>query len=171
MIKIRPAIDTDAANIALLGKMTFKESFGHLFDNNGDLKNYLSKTFSNEKIRSGLAKEKNKFFIAFKDNQPAGYAKLKLDSPSIFVNDNHISQLQKIYVLKEFLGLKIGKQLQSAVFEEANVSGAKKIWLSVWIGNQRAINFYRKGNWEDLGQHTFAIGSHKFDFLAMIKDL
>ena len=168
---IRKATIDDTVHIALIGRITFKESFGHLFENNGDLPNYLNKTFSVSKIKNSIQKEKNSYFIAFVNELPVGYAKLKLNSSSEFINNKNISQLQKIYVLKDFLGLKIGKQLQQAVFDKVLKTETKKVWLSVWTGNKRAIDFYRKNSWNDIGKHKFSIGVHSFEFLAMSRNL
>ena len=61
----------------------------------------------------------NIFWIAFANRLPVGYAKLKLNSHSDFVESQHVCQLQKIYVLKDFLSMKIGFGLQDALFEKS----------------------------------------------------
>ncbi len=171
MITIRQATIEDSVHIAALGKITFKESFEHLFQDNGDLPSYLNQTFAVPKIKDSIRKKNNVFFISFVDDLPVGYAKLKLNSLSEFSESKNISQLQKIYVLKDFLSMKIGHHLQEALFNSAKKNNSNKIWLSVHVDNERAINFYRKHNFADLGYHSFDIGTHKFEFLAMIKKL
>ncbi|PRX54871.1 GNAT family N-acetyltransferase [Flagellimonas meridianipacifica] len=171
MEQIRQAKKGDATLIAMLGRTTFNEAFGHLFHSHDELKTYLSATFSIEKIENSLEKENNVYWIAFVDRLPVGYAKLKLRSPSNFIRSTNISQLQKIYVLKDFLSLKIGRHLQDQVFATAVRSGAKDIWLSVWQGNQRAIRFYEKNAFKNVGNHQFTIGTQTFDFMIMSKRL
>ena len=119
MIEIRIAEESDAEFIALLGRITFTETFGHLFFNNKDLLEYCNQTFSVEKIRSSLKKNSNIFWIAFVDKLPVGYSKLKLNSKSEFIKSKYTCQLQKIYVLKDFLSMKIGFRLQNVLIEKA----------------------------------------------------
>ena len=169
MISIRTASQDDAIFISLLGRITFNETFGDLFKDNGDLPNYLNRTFSVSKIKKSLNNENNQFYLAFVDDLPVGYAKLKLNSASEFIDSKKISQLQKIYVLKDFLSMKIGHQLQSLLLDRAKVLGSKSIWLSVYKENERAIAFYKKNQFAEVGSHNFSIGSHDFIFSVMEK--
>ena len=166
---IRKAISTDAACIALLARITFTETFGHYFREKQDLLDYYDNTFGVAKIRSSLNKDNNVFWIAFYDELPVGFAKLKRFSKSDFINVDNISQLQKIYVLKDFLSKKIGYKLQTEMLEEVTRLGNKYIWLSVLKSNERAISFYNKNGFSAIGEHTFQIGHEHFDFIAMKK--
>ena len=169
--KIRIATVDDATHISALGKITFSETFGHLFTDKQDLHHYVETTFSVPKIRSGLHKSSNVFWIAFVNEKPVGYAKLKLDSPTEFVDTTSVCQLQKIYVLKEFLSLKIGLELQEQLLLKAKELSYEYIWLSVLNSNDRAIRFYKKNGFDLIGNHDFTIGQEHFDFFAMGKSL
>jgi ribosomal protein S18 acetylase RimI-like enzyme len=170
-IEIRLANNSDAEYIALLGRITFTETFGHLFENRNDLLEYHNRTFSVEKIKKGIKNRNNIFWISFVDGLPVGFAKLKLDSQSEFILSKNICQLQKIYVLRDFLSMKIGFELQNRLLDKAKKNGSEKIWLSVLEINYRAINFYKKNGFENIGNHTFQIGQENFEFMAMSKSL
>ena len=62
---------------------------------------------------------------------PVGYAKLKLNSNSEFIESKDVCQLQKIYVLKDFLSMKIGFGLQDLLLKKAKELNFNKVWLSV----------------------------------------
>ena len=171
MAEIRIATVEDATHISALGKITFSETFGHLFRDKQDLLRYVEATFSVPKITRGLHKSSNVFWIAFVGEEPIGYAKLKLDSPTEFVDATSICQLQKIYVLKEFLSLKIGSELQEQLLAKARALSYEYIWLSVLNSNDRAIRFYQKNGFDHIGNHDFTIGQEHFDFFAMGKKL
>ena len=117
IIEIREAEISDAEFIALLGRVTFTETFGHLFRNQNDLLDYYNKTFSVKKIKKSLKKPNTYYWVAFVNDLPVGYSKLKLDSLSEFIDCKNTSQLQKIYVLKDFLSLKIGQLGVSLLLE------------------------------------------------------
>jgi len=170
-IEIRIAETDDAAAIAQLGRTTFTETFGHHFRDPQDLSDYYDATFSVEKIVRGISKSNNVFWIAFMNDLPVGYAKLKLHSKSEFLNSENTCQLQKIYVLKDFLAMKIGLELQNSLLAKASELNFEKIWLSVLDSNIRAIRFYQKNGFEKIGNHNFQIGKEKFDFMAMAKAL
>lgn len=170
-VLIRKATSQDAATIAFLGKTTFGETFGHLFRDPNDLLDYYERTFSDKKIEQSLRKEHNLYWMAFVNELPVGYAKLKLHSPSQFLDQTNVCQLQKIYVLKDYLSLRIGLQLQQELIDEARASGSSYIWLSVLKENERAIQFYIKNGFDKIGDHDFSIGKEDFDFMAMARKL
>ena len=170
-IEIRLAIPSDSENIALLGRITFKETFGHLFKDYSDLLSYNERTFSVAKIKKGLLNPKNIFWLALVDDLPVGYSKLKRNSQSQFINSVNVCQLQKIYVLRDFLSMKIGLELQNKLLEQARADCFDKIWLSVLESNDRAINFYKKNDFVTIGNHDFQIGKENFQFIAMAKNL
>lgn len=170
-VQIRKAIQNDAQIIALLGRINFNETFGHYFEDRNDLIAYFDRTFSVSKFRNGLSNPNNVFWIATMNELPIGYAKLKLRSPSQFIQDLNASQLQKIYVLKDFLSLKVGWKLQNEMLKTASESGSPTIWLSVLNENSRAIRFYDKNDFRKIGTHDFQIGKEQFHFHVMSKDI
>ncbi|KFF75118.1 hypothetical protein HX13_07785 [Chryseobacterium sp. P1-3] len=169
MITIRTATTEDAPQIALLGRVTFTETFSEYFRDPQDLFHYFEKTFNVAKIRNSIENANNKFWIAHWNDLPIGYAKLKVHSPSPFIDVSTVSQLQKIYVLKEFLDKRAGKILMEKLMSSFNDSAQTHIWLSVLNSNERAINFYYKNGFSKVGEHQFTIGKETFDFFALSK--
>ena len=96
-IEIRLAKEKDAQFIALLGRVTFTETFGHLFRDQQDLIDYYNYTFSVQKIEDGIKKQNNIFWIAFVNQLPVGYAKLKLNSESEFIESSEFKNKLKTY--------------------------------------------------------------------------
>ena len=170
-VEIRLAKKEDAQFIALLGRVTFTETFGHFFRDPQDLRDYYDRTFTVQKIEDGIEKPNNIFWIAFVDRLPVGYAKLKLHSNSEFIGSTDVCQLQKIYVLKDFLSMGIGFQLQASLLKKAKELNFIDVWLSVLNSNERAISFYQKTGFETIGHHDFQIGKENFEFIAMKKEL
>ena len=71
-VEIRLAKKEDAPFIALLGRVTFTETFGHFFRDPKDLRDYYDRTFSVQKIEDGIRKPNNIFWIAFVNLLPVG---------------------------------------------------------------------------------------------------
>lgn len=167
MIQIRRASINDAPSIALLGRITFTETFSEYFRDQKDLFDYYERTFDVSKIRASLQQENNQYWIALWNELPVGYAKLKIDSPIESIETNNASQLQKIYVMKEFLDQKIGKQLMDELMNSFMKSHRSHLWLSVLKSNTRAIRFYERTGFKKAGEHPFQIGKESFEFYVL----
>ncbi len=165
---IRKADLEDAAIIALLGRMTFSETFAALFTGREhELQAYLDQTFSVSKIASSLAKPENHYWLATLDDLPVGYAKQKNPSANEHIDDSAPVQLQKIYVLADFISHRIGHALLNETMRAASVAKAKVAWLSVLDSNDRAIGFYQRHGWMVAGSTSFTIGTQDFSFLVL----
>ncbi|MET2984547.1 GNAT family N-acetyltransferase [Aureibaculum conchae] len=166
---IRKATIKDDVILALLGRVSFREAFGHFWTDEKVLRNYFKNTFSVEKIRSSITKENNVFWIAFADKLPVGYAKLKKYSPYESISDKRPAQLQKIYLLNDYVGNKIGKKMQDILFEEVQNLGIKTLWLAVWDKNDKAIKFYEKYGFEKTTKYHYEYENLKADYEVMTK--
>lgn len=169
-IIIKKASKNDAPILALLAQITFKEAFGHVWDK-FVLKNYLRHTFSVKKLESSIGKSNNVFWLAYADELPVGYAKLKIYSPYEHLADPKPAQLQKIYVLNDYIGNKIGEQLQNTLFEQVRAEGLKTLWLAVWDGNDKAIQFYEKHGFKKETTYHYNFESMSFDYEVMTKTI
>jgi hypothetical protein len=168
---IRRATLADANIISLLARITFDETFGHLFRQREDLLNYFDSTFSVQKIEKSIQKPHTFYWMAHYDKLPIGYAKLKLNSTNEFIKEEKSCQLQKIYILKDFISHKIGLHLQNKLIETAKKNNSNIIWLSVLKENSRAIHFYKKNEFKIIGAHDFQIGIENFNFNIMSKKI
>jgi ribosomal protein S18 acetylase RimI-like enzyme len=169
-LHIRRANRNDAEILALLGRITFAETFGPLFAAHpDDLAAYLDRTFSVLKLRASLERAHNAYWLGLVDALPVAYAKLKYPSPSVILPDPAPAQLQKIYVLREFVGKGMGKPLLRAVFEHAADRGIPALWLDVLRENARAIRFYQHTGFTAVGDDTYSIGAQTFHFHLMAR--
>jgi hypothetical protein len=72
-VQIRRAEAVDTAVVALLGRITFGETFGYLFrDHQDDLHAYLDRTFDVAKVERSVGKSENAYWLAFSAGLPVG---------------------------------------------------------------------------------------------------
>lgn len=168
-IEIRKATSNDAAILSLLAQVTFREAFGHFWNDPFVLRNYFKQTFSVAKLKSSLDKPNNVFWIAFADELPVAYAKLKLYCPYEKLSDPQPAQLQKIYVLNDYIGQKIGEQLQQVLFNEVEKAGIKTLWLAVWDENDKAIRFYERHGFKKETTYHYDFEKMSIEYEVMTK--
>lgn len=170
MVTIKIATISDAPVISFLGKQTFTETFGFLFTED-ELNQYLEDTFNLKKLESSLLKPHNIFEIMYYDDKPVGYCKVKVGSNyNDSIDKTHV-QLQKIYILKEYLGKKLGAVLLKYVFDLSEIKKCELIWLVVLHTNARAIKFYENHGFEKLKKYYYTIGKHNLEYELMVKKL
>ena len=163
MIKIKIAKEADTDVLARLGRATYVESHGHFIANETDLLNYINDAFSVSKTKQDLNNPKNLFYIIYTDDLPVGYAKLVLNATHKSVASQNNCRLERIYVLNDFIPLKIGQQFLSFLEEKAKALHLDTMWLSVYIKNYRAIRFYERNEFKNVGELNFLVNGKEYE--------
>ncbi len=171
MIKIRIATEADTEVLALLGRLTWAESHGHYIDDKNNLLKYLNENFSITKTKQDLNNPKHRFYIVYVDNLPVGYAKLEVNAINENVPSQNNCRLERIFILNEFIPLKIGQQLLTFVEEKAKALQLDVMWLSVYIKNKRAIRFYERNKFKNVGELNFIVSGQSYDNIVFAKNI
>ena len=169
--KIKLATANDVELLALLGRVTFRESHGDYIEDKTNLNDYLDTSFSFETTQKQVNDSNNIYFIIYKNNFPVGYSKLVLNATSPFIPNKRSCRLERIYVLDEFISQKFGIDLLNKTIEKAQELNFEVIWLSVYIKNTKAINFYLKNNFEEVGSISFKISKQGYENPILAKKL
>ncbi len=158
ILDIRCARIEDAKLLAELGAQTFAETFS---ENNKpeDMAAYLAAAFNLEKLTAELTDPLSVFFIAEVGGHAAGYAKIHAGEASQGVEGQKPIELVRLYVSRKWLGRGVGQALMQRCMNEAREQGFQTIWLGVWEHNSRALAFYRKWDFHEVGEHIFQLGS------------
>lgn len=159
-ISIRRAGKNDAALLSQLSAVTFAETFSHTCSPE-DMKNFIAENYDEILISKELQDPDDFYFIAYLDDKPVGYLRIKEDESNIPVVKEHCSiELKRIYVLKEYFSKKIGVALMNFALQFAEGKKYELMWLGVWEHNERAKNFYKKYGFIKTGfSHPFPIGN------------
>ena len=194
---IQNAIAADADAIANLGAATFAANFGHSVPAE-HLQSYLEEAYSPAAIVKDLADEKNQFFVARTaageegKGQVVGFIQIKLATTEPCVpTDVPMCELHRIYVSLEYIGGGTGQLLMErgiqwarehllgsklmgrdgdvgdgGVEEEKHRAG---IWLGVWEENGKAVRFYQRWGFVQVGSHDFVTGNTRQTDWVMVK--
>ena len=161
-IEIRAAGAGDAAALAALAARLFAETFAA--DNRPeDMAAYLTSAFGVRQQAAELADPANRVWLAEAAGGSAvGYAQLRLGSApesGIGVGGRRPAELARLYVDGRWHGAGIARALMDACVDAARAAGADALWLGVWERNGRAIAFYEKCGFAQVGTQTFQLGS------------
>jgi diamine N-acetyltransferase len=168
-VRIRHATAGDAAKLSLIGVASFLETFAN--DHPGDATvAFLRDHHSEHAWAATLAKPDNAVWVVEKAaGCPIGYAVLSPPSlPGTHADD---AELKRIYVLSRWHGTGIGRDLFDLALDTAKQRGAKRLVLSVYTRNARAIRFYEKQGFVTIGEATFAEFPVEFSDNVMAKAL
>lgn len=171
MIKIKTSKASDFEVLALLGRLTYVESHSQFIEDKNDLHQYINDAFSVSKTTQELSNPNNLFYIVYVDDLPVGYAKLILNKTHATITSQDSCLLDKIYILNEFIPLKIGQQFLDFLLKEAITLQLDTMWLSVYIKNSRAIRFYEKNEFENVGELNFLVNGKVYENIVLSKKL
>ena len=106
-----------------------------------DIKNYFKWLYR---------RDSEGFFIAEIDKKPVGFC--ACDSNWVNREGKPVFAIHEVFVLPEFTGNGIGKALIEKALEYACTKGRKTVEL--WVGekNYKAINFYKKLGFKEVGK-------------------
>lgn len=162
MHTIRKATITDAKKLAEIAKASFLVAHGHSAPKE-DIDNYVAKNFKELNFQLEIENPKNLYNLIYSDDKIAGYSKLILNSANENVTDKNIAQMSRLYLLEEFYGLSLGKELFNFNIDFSKQNNQKGIWLAVWIENQRAIKFYTKMGFKKVGSFDYEISETHYN--------
>lgn len=156
-IKINKVTLADLVQLQEIGRQTFAETFSST-NTEENMKAYLEEGFSNAKLSAELDNPNSEFYFATLNNTVIGYLKINFGLAQTELKDDKALEIERIYVLQEFHGKKVGQLLYDQAIHLAKEKKADYVWLGVWEKNHRAIQFYTKNGFVEFDQHIFVLG-------------
>jgi diamine N-acetyltransferase len=157
-IEIKKVKIADISDLQEIARQTFFETFAY-HNTADDMQKYLDNNLSTDKLKSELADTNSQFYFAIQYNKVIGYLKINFGQAQTELKDKSSLEIERIYVLKEFHGKKVGQVLYNKAIEIAKQKYADYVWLGVWEKNLRAIKFYEKNGFVAFDKHIFKLGN------------
>ena len=145
--------------LSKIGKESFLQGHGHSASK-VDIDAYIAKTYTTSAIAAELKNPINLYHLIYFDNQIAGYSKIVLNQANENIDSKNITKLERFYLLKDFYGQNLGAKLFDFNVELSKKHGQLGIWLNVWVENQKAIRFYTKCGFKNVGSYDFKISEN-----------
>lgn len=156
-IQIEPVTINDIEQLQRIGRQTFSETFASS-NTPENMAIYLEEGFSTDKLEKELNNPFSQFYFAQLNKAVIGYLKLNTGTAQTELQDNRTLEIERIYVLKEFHGKKVGQILYDRTLKIARELDVNYVWLGVWEENPRAIRFYEKNGFVKFDKHIFRLG-------------
>lgn len=169
MVTVRRAVAADAAKLSLVGGASFLESFAD--DHPGDdLVEHVADRHSISVYWDWLADPDYVIWIVEEAlGAPIGYCMLgPAELPGSTAGD---AEIKRIYVLRRWHGLGLGKQLFDSAVAEARARKKARLLLAVYTVNALAIAFYKRQGLSVIGDTAFMVGETRFTDYVMAMPL
>jgi ribosomal protein S18 acetylase RimI-like enzyme len=157
---IRPALPADAQELACLGERLWRETYtGLIPQSNLDL--HLAETFGPAIQAAELADPTCTTLVMSEGGVLLGYALLRDRGPEVAAATICFAralEVARFYLDASCHGTGAAQSLMQAVLDHAASTGHDGLWLQVWEQNPRAIRFYAKAGFVDVGEASFRIG-------------
>ena len=152
-----------------IGRQTFEETF--VESNSAEnIAKYIEEAYSYKKLIAELNNPNSFFYFAMLDEKVIGYLKINMGGSQTELKDNDAFEIERIYVLKDFHGKKVGQLLFDKAIAIAKAQQVAYVWLGVWEENKRAIEFYSKNGFIKFDQHVFVLGDEaQTDIMMKLK--
>ena len=150
--------EKDLQDLVEISIKTFVSAFEKQNDPE-DFKTYIHKAFSKEQLEKELSDPDVRFYFVYKENNLVGYYKLNSKNAQTELLGDDSIEIERIYVLDEYQGQNIGKDMLLNIIEIAKNEKKIFLWLGVWEKNTSAIRFYERYGFIKFGTHPYIIGN------------
>ena len=155
---IKSAHIDDVVKLTELSVSTFCDTFGPPVNRGEDVDRYIADEMNIEKLTMELSDRDNQFFLAYCDNKPIGYVKMRSAVMPAELEHYNPIEIERLYVIKEYQSKKVGAALMNYCLTYASRHNYDMVWLGVWEHNYKALKFYKDFGFELFGAHPFVLG-------------
>jgi ribosomal protein S18 acetylase RimI-like enzyme len=164
-LSFRPCTTADAGALALAAQHTFVETFSGILAPEHIAAHVLNK-LSVSAFRAWLEEPDARLWLATEDGFPVGYAGLaRPDLPQPTTDAD--TELKRIYLMAAFHGGGAASKLMQLALDEARAMGKTRVLLGVKADNARAIAFYNKTGFTQIGTRQFQVGDGVYDDVVL----
>ena len=154
---VRRASAFDAAPLAAFAADMFVEALGAQNDPD-NLAAHVATAFGVAQQSGELTSAAWRTLVMEDESGFAAFTQVRRSTPPPCVTGRAAVEIHRFYVAPRWHGRGVAQRLMAVAVEAAVELGADTIWLGVWERNPRAIAFYAKCGFRDVGTTSFAVG-------------
>jgi len=137
-----------------------------------DLAIYMAEAYGPQgRLLRDLADPAHRFRVARDGSRVAGYAKLSPCWLPADIAPGDAAQLSQLYVLPAWHGAGVARELMDWALDAARIDRAPAMVLTVWEENARALAFYSRYGFREVGEYQFMTGNQADRDIVLRLDL
>jgi ribosomal protein S18 acetylase RimI-like enzyme len=168
-IIIREADLMDVMNLSVLKQQVWIATYA-LEGIRNEFSVYVLTEFTPENVRKEVIDSNKLIYIAEIDHHILGCVEIEFDSKCP-VKSEKGPEISVLYVLERFTGMGIGQQLLDKAFMLCKELSIDSVWLTVYLKNERAINFYQKNKFRESGMTYFELVNNRYENRIMTRKI
>ncbi|MES1197276.1 MAG: GNAT family N-acetyltransferase [Pseudomonadota bacterium] len=169
-ITIRPCTAADAPALSVLAQATFLETYFSLVAG-ADIIAHCEEKLSPAAFTALFDEPRTRLWIAESaTTAPVGYALACAPDLPVPTAPNDL-ELRRIYVLAGLYGAGAANLLMNAAFDEARRQQAPRVLLGVNRENARALAFYARHGFIEVGARRYHVGAGYYDDFVLARTL
>jgi diamine N-acetyltransferase len=166
--RVRPARADDVTLLADLAARTFRETYAER-TRPDDMDAFLAtRGWTPAWFAAAVEDPSQHVLVVEQDGAVVGFARLADEPPPTPVSAQRPLMLAQLYLVHEAQGLGSGSALMRDSLALARRAGHDVVWLGVWEHNPRAIAFYRRWGFREVGTMPFDFGGERHRDLVMV---
>lgn len=167
---LRIGTPDDAAVVSALSIQVFLDTYA----TDGvrpDLAREAFREYSEQAFLARLCVPDRRFVLAEKEGALLGFAELDCASREAPVPGLHGLELVRLYVQPQAQRTGVGSALLAESERTARSLMAPSLWLTAWEGNARALAFYARSGYADVGATTYEFEGREYGNRVVAKQL
>jgi ribosomal protein S18 acetylase RimI-like enzyme len=169
-LTLRAGAPADAATIAALAIQVFLDTYA----TDGvrpDLAREALREYAAEAFEARLREQQRRFVLAERGTALLGFAELTLANDAAPAAAATGAELIRLYVQPAAQGAGLGRRLIRASEALAAEAGLAALWLTAWEGNQRALTFYAREGYADIGATSYSFEGNSYGNRVLVREL
>ena len=167
---IRRADLPDAEQLAVLGMQVWLDNYA-THGIHPAIARYVLETFTPAAYRALLAHPERLVYVAERGRHAIGMSIVALDRRTAQCDAAEQAEIDRLYVQEPFCNAGIGARMIAAIEDELKERRFDAMWLEVWIENERALHFYDRVGFGDVGTGWFELNGRKHENRVLVKRL
>lgn len=160
---------TDAGELSAFAARTYLDTYAH-YARPEKLHRHVDAAFAPARQAEELADPQTATLLA-RRGCLAAFAQVRRSDAPPCVDGAFPVELHRFYVDRCWHGRGVSQQLLAEVRRAATALGGATLWLKVWEHNARAIAFYRKSGFVDVGVSDFFLHDDRLTDRVLVTSL
>ena len=167
-ITVRLARESDLRCLAVLATQVFLDTYATT-GIRASIADEVLRSFSVPAFEALLAHDETVIALAEIEGHLVGFSQVTVGRGQELVRASTPAELDRLYVQEPFTYMGIGSRLLASAEEDARTLGATAMWLTPWVHNARARQFYRKHGYVDIGATFFRLDDERHENRVIVK--